>query len=115
MPQLKKMSKGTALVTGGAVRLGKVFSLGLAQSGYNLAIHYNSSSGEATATMEEIRKIGVECEIFQFDFSLTNDVSELMSDVRARFPDLNVLINSASAYDQTNMMETSEAMLEKQL
>lgn len=114
MPQSKRMSKGTALVTGGAVRLGKVFSQSLAEAGYNLAIHYNSSSGEATATMEELRKIGVECEIFQFDFSQSNDVSELMSNVRARFPDLNVLVNSASVYDQANMMETSEAMLEKQ-
>ena len=34
--------------------------------------------------------------------------------MRDQFPDLNVLINSASAYDQANMMETSELILERQ-
>jgi len=115
MSQAIKMSKGTALVTGGAIRLGKVFTMSLAQAGYNLAVHYNTSSDEANATVEELRQSGVECEIFQFDFSQSNDVSELITNVRARFPDLNVLINSASAYNQASMMETTEAMLDEQL
>ena len=51
---------------------------------------------------------------FQFDFSQKNDVSILIKNVREQFPDLNVLINSASAYDQANMMETSELILERQ-
>ena len=82
MPQTKKMSKGSALVTGGAVRLGKVFTLSLAEAGYNLAIHYNASSDEATATAAEVRKSGVECEAFQFDFSQVDDVSDLIKEVK---------------------------------
>ena len=65
----KEKLKGTALVTGGAVRLGKIFALNLAEAGYNLVVHYNSSSDEAKTTAIEVRKSGVECEIFQFDFS----------------------------------------------
>jgi len=107
------MSKGTALVTGGAVRLGKVFTHSLAEAGYNLAIHYNASSDEATATAAEVRKSGVDCETFQFDFSRGNDVYDLITKIRTRFPDLNVLINSAAVYDQATMMETPEAILEK--
>lgn len=114
MPHSKKMSKGTALITGGAVRLGKVFSATLANAGYNLAIHYNSSSEQAAATAEEMRETGVNCETFQFDFSEKNDVSDLITNVRKQFPDLNVLINSASVYDQATMMETPELILERQ-
>lgn len=114
MPHSKKMSKGTALITGGAVRLGKVFSATLANAGYNLAIHYNSSSEQAAATAEEMRETGVNCETFQFDFSEKNDVSDLITKVRKQFPDLNVLINSASVYDQATMMETPELILERQ-
>ncbi len=114
MTHSKKMSKGTALVTGGAVRLGKVFSKTLANAGYNLAIHYNSSSKQAATTADEIRETGVNCETFQFDFSEKSDVGDLITDVRNKFPDLNVLINSASVYDQATMMETSELILEKQ-
>jgi len=114
MTHSKKMSKGTALITGGAVRLGKVFCASLAKAGYNLAIHYNSSSEQAAATAEEFRATGINCETFQFDFSGKNDVSDLITDVRTKFPDLNVLINSASVYDQATMMETSEVTLERQ-
>lgn len=108
------MSKGTALITGGAVRLGKVFCTTLASAGYKLAIHYNSSSEQAAATAKEFREMGVNCEIFQFDFSEKNNVSDLIKKVRKQFPDLNVLINSASVYDQATMMETPASLLEKQ-
>ncbi len=114
MPHSKKMSKGTALITGGAVRLGKVFCTTLANAGYNLAIHYNSSSEQAEITAEELRTTDVNCETFQFDFSGKNDVSDLIANVRKKFPDLNVLINSASVYDQATMMETPELILERQ-
>lgn len=114
MPKSKKMSKGTALVTGGAIRLGKVFSKALAEAGYNIAIHYNSSSEAASETAELCRQTGVECEIFQFDFNQADGVGELITRVYKRFPDLNVLINSASVYDQASMMETTEDVLEKQ-
>lgn len=114
MPQSKKMSKGTALITGGAVRLGKIFSKALAEAGYNIAIHYNSSSQEASETAELCRQTGVECDIFPFDFNQTNDVGELIQEAHKRFPDFNVLINSASVYDQATMMDTSEEVLEKQ-
>ncbi len=108
------MSKGTALITGGAVRLGKVFCTTLASAGYKLAIHYNSSSEQAAATAKEFREMGVNCDIFQFDFSEKNNVSDLIKKVRKQFPDLNVLINSASVYDQATMMETPASLLEKQ-
>ena len=114
MQHSKKMSKGTALITGGAVRLGKIFCETLAKAGYKLAIHYNSSSQQAAATAEKFRKAGVDCETFQFDFSEKNDVSDLITNVRKQFPDLNVLINSASVYDQATMMETPELILERQ-
>lgn len=114
MPQSEKMSKGTALVTGGAIRLGKVFTMALAGMGYRLAIHYNESSEQAELLKGELEALGVENEIFQFDFNQTDDVSELVIDAKARFPDINVLVNSASVYEQANMMNTSQAMLEKQ-
>ncbi len=114
MQHSKKMSKGTALVTGGAVRLGKIFCASLANAGYDLAIHYNSSFEQAAVTAEEFRDKGVNCETFQFDFSKKNDVSDLITNVRKQFPDLNVLINSASVYDQATIMETPELILERQ-
>ncbi len=39
----------TALITGGAVRVGKAITLALAQAGANVVINYNSSAEAATA------------------------------------------------------------------
>jgi hypothetical protein len=35
MPQTKEKSKGTASITGSAVRLGKIFALSLVEVGYD--------------------------------------------------------------------------------
>jgi len=41
----------TALVTGGAVRIGRAIALALAERGYAVAVHYNQSRGEAEAVV----------------------------------------------------------------
>lgn len=104
-----------ALVTGGAIRLGRAIALGLAHDGYDLAVHYNSSDEAARRTADELRAAGADCEIFACDFSdSAADFSGLIAGVRARFPGLNVLVNSASVYDQATLAETDAALLDKQ-
>jgi len=49
----------SALVTGGAKRLGRAMVLHLAKRGYDVAIHYSSSADEAEDTAKEARKHGV--------------------------------------------------------
>ncbi len=44
----------TALITGGAKRLGRSISKELASSGYNVIIHYNSSENDALSLREEL-------------------------------------------------------------
>ena len=44
-----------ALVTGGAKRLGRAICLGLAEAGFDVALHYGSSAADAEATAEAIR------------------------------------------------------------
>ncbi|MCR9144479.1 MAG: SDR family oxidoreductase [bacterium] len=104
-----------ALVTGGAIRLGKAIAEGLAQDGYDIALHYNSSDGAARETADRLRALGADCEIFACDFSdLAADFAGLIDRVRARFPRLNVLVNSASVYDQATLQDTDAALLDKQ-
>jgi NAD(P)-dependent dehydrogenase (short-subunit alcohol dehydrogenase family) len=49
----------TALITGGAQRIGKAITLGLAQAGANAIINYNTSATEARKTVNEARSLGV--------------------------------------------------------
>ncbi len=48
------------LVTGGAKRLGRAISLGLAQKGAGIAIHYNRSGEEAKDPIKAITDKGGE-------------------------------------------------------
>jgi NAD(P)-dependent dehydrogenase (short-subunit alcohol dehydrogenase family) len=47
-----------AIVTGGAVRLGRALALALAEQGVRLIIHYGSSAGPAQETVTEIKAMG---------------------------------------------------------
>ncbi len=104
-----------ALVTGGAVRLGKAIALALAGHGFDIALHYNSSQAEALKTADEIKDCGVDCELFQLDLSEANQFSEFMAAVCKRFPNLNLLVNSASGYIEAAVSETTLAIFDSQM
>ncbi|ACK67146.1 short-chain dehydrogenase/reductase SDR [Rippkaea orientalis PCC 8801] len=106
--------KGTALVTGGAVRLGRAFALGLAKLGYNVAIHFHQSESAAEATVDEIRSLGVKCASFQANFSQDTDFKPMMAAVCDRLGDLTVLVNSASVYTAGSLMETTPDLFDQQ-
>ncbi len=101
-----------ALVTGGAIRLGRHFALTLARAGYDIAIHYANSADAALQTADEVRAHGVECEIFQCDFLHGGDPAPLVDAVAERFPKLAVLVNCASIYNAAPIAETSLKMLQ---
>lgn len=108
-------SKGTALITGGAVRLGKAIATALAQAGYDIALHYNSSAAAATKTAVSLRQLGVQCDIFQLNLQDITAVPHLMQQVRQRFPTLTLLVNSASAYTQATIADTTPDLFDTQI
>ncbi len=91
-------SKGTALITGAAKRLGQGVALHLAQQGYNIAVHYHTSKAEAMKTVEMIYTTGVRCELFRCDLTDEQQTLELIPQVHKAFSNLNLLINSASIF-----------------
>jgi len=90
--------KGTALVTGGAKRIGREVALHLAQQGYHIALHYHHSKAQAMATAAAIYKIGMRCELFCCDLTDEAEVRKLVPQAFEAFPNLNVLVNSASIF-----------------
>lgn len=107
------MCHQAALVTGGATRLGRYFSEALADAGYDIALHVNRSREEAEEVASGIRAKGRECAIFSCDF-LNDDLNALIQSAKQRFPGLNLLLNSASAYESAPIATTELAMLETQ-
>ncbi|MBI4309489.1 MAG: SDR family NAD(P)-dependent oxidoreductase, partial [Candidatus Omnitrophica bacterium] len=85
-------------ITGAAKRLGRAVVLHLADQGYNVALHYNTSKAEAMHTAQAIYKKGVHCELFACDLADEGAVLQLLPKVHKAFPGLSVLINSASIF-----------------
>ena len=105
------MAKGTILVTGGAQRIGKALCLNLAKQGYNIALHYNSSSSEAKKIQTTIRKSKRRCEIFQSDLSVAAQCQTLMSQVHQKFKNIAGLINNASIFHPTQFLGSNHRKL----
>lgn len=88
----------TALITGGAHRVGKAITLALARAGANVIIHYNTSSGPAQETATEAAALGVRTLTLRADISNLDEVRQMQADAQAAFDSVDILINSASFF-----------------
>ena len=110
---MNNQKRSAALITGGATRLGLAFSNLLARMNYDIALHYNGSVDAASVAKKNIEKLGVSCTLFQADLS-SSDPTDLVSEVVSRYPNIKILVNSASVYDAASIANTSLKILEKQ-
>jgi pteridine reductase len=99
-----------ALVTGGAVRVGRAISSALAEDGYRLVIHYNSSSGPADELVDEIRSAGGEAVAIGADLADSDAVRRLAEEAAAAFGGIDLLVNNASVFPAERLEQTDEAL-----
>lgn len=88
----------TALVTGGAHRVGKAIALELARAGANLVINYNSSATAAEETVREAEALGVQALAIQCDIADLSAVQRMVAQIAERFGGLDILVNNADYY-----------------
>lgn len=88
----------TAIVTGGAKRLGKEIALTLAKEGINVILHYNTSREEAEKTKKEIEEFKVKCWTISADFSDQEAINMLMDRAFSLTDDIKFLINNSSIF-----------------
>ncbi|MGC8781056.1 MAG: SDR family NAD(P)-dependent oxidoreductase [Anaerolineae bacterium] len=98
-----------ALVTGGAVRVGKAIALALARAGADVAINYHSSADAAAATAAEIEALGRRAVAIRADVAQAAQVQALVDEAVTRLGRLDVLVNSASLWRKTPWAELDEA------
>jgi len=99
----------TAIITGGAVRLGKALACHLADRGWNLALNHNSSDPAEVVT--HAQKAGVTCKTYPGDLSNTVFAEGLIGQVLADFTDVALLVNCAANFIQENVEHTSTKTL----
>ena len=95
---------GTALVTGGAKRLGRAMALYLAERGLDVVVHYNGSAEDAADVVAACRKMGRKAEAVQADLTVEDEMQALVGRaVDAIGAPLTVLVNSASIFEYDNI------------
>jgi len=95
------IQRKTALITGGAHRVGKAMTLALAQKGANVVVNYNSSATAAEETATEAKALGVGALAIQCDVSNHDQVKNMISTAAEEFGGVDILINSASWFKKT--------------
>lgn len=93
-----------ALVTGGAHRVGYAIAMELARCGVNILVHYGSSGAAATETVRDIKSLGVDAFAVQGDLRQREDIESVFAALRAHYGRLNILVNSASNFQQRDLM-----------
>ena len=99
-----------ALVTGGAVRIGRALCLALAEQGAAVAVHYGNSTEAALKTVAAIRGMGGRAESFQADLSDIPATDYLIRQTMEQFGNLDILVNSAAVFHRVELGETTEAI-----
>ncbi|RMG82924.1 MAG: SDR family oxidoreductase, partial [Chloroflexi bacterium] len=95
-----------ALVTGAAHRVGRAIALELARHGAHIVLHYHSSPIEVVqAAMSEIGAQRVQVEAIQADLSQPDAITQLFERVQSVFGRLDILVNSASAFQKRGLLE----------
>ncbi|EAV40230.1 short chain dehydrogenase [Stappia aggregata IAM 12614] len=95
-----------ALVTGAGKRLGKAIARGLADQGYAMGLHYNSSAEGAQELHDEIIAEGGKAALLQKDLSRPETAGELIGDAAAALGGpVSVLVNSASAFSTDSLSD----------
>lgn len=100
-----------ALITGGAIRLGRTIALALADQGFRIACHYRGSADDARTLQRRIRERGGECEIFAADFAEAGAAAALFDAVAARMGPPSLLVNNASRFAKDEAESFDEAGL----
>lgn len=95
----------TAVVTGGAKRIGRTLTLALAQAGCNVILHYGRSRDAAERTAEQAEAFGVKVVLRQADLFGSEDLSSLIETESLGLNPAQVLVNSAAVFPADTLVD----------
>jgi pteridine reductase len=103
-------SRHVALVTGSARRIGAAIARRLHADGYDLALHYRDSAGDARALATELEAARAGSTLLlQADLAEFDRLPELVAKAVGRYGRLDALVNNASAFYPTPLGATTPA------
>lgn len=109
--------KRTALITGASKRIGKRITEFLAEREWNVILHYNSSSNEAVELASRLKRKypKQQFDTVKTDLSKSNEVIGLIPKVVSEYGSFELLVNNASVFDRSYLVETSTELFDLQM
>ena len=98
-----------ALVTGGAIRIGRALSLGLAEAGYDIVVHFRSSEEAAKEVARRVEALGRRAVLARGDLSLAEDAQRVVDEASTELGRLDLLVNSAASFRARAIEEVDAA------
>ncbi len=89
----------SALVTGGANRIGRAIALALAQAGADVTITYRTSADDAVETVDALERLGRRGFALECDVRSEESVRSALSRTIAEHGRLDILVNNAAVYE----------------
>jgi pteridine reductase len=98
-------SRGVALVTGAARRIGRAIALRLGSAGFDVAVHFHSSAVDAAETVALLQARGVRAHAFAADLADAAAPARLVAAVEATLGPISVLVNNASIFPRKAFLD----------
>lgn len=105
----------TALITGGAVRIGRAICKALAGKGCNIVVHFNRSGSSARQLVAELRRTGVSAFCVRGDLSLTGTCARVMKDAWRVAGRIDILVNNAAVFHKDTIKTATAAKFQSEL
>jgi NAD(P)-dependent dehydrogenase (short-subunit alcohol dehydrogenase family) len=97
----KPLASKTALITGGARRLGRASALALAKAGADVAITFLKSARQAQHTVIDLSSFGVRAVALRCDITDEKSVKATIKETARELGGLDILVNNAANYETT--------------
>ncbi len=97
------------LVTGASEGIGKSAAVALAKEGAKVIINFKSKENLAQKVLEECNKYSQMNMVFRADITNDNEVKKMFQEISKKYGSLDVLINNAGIFDESDNPENLAA------
>ena len=108
-----EITRKTALITGGAKRIGREIALTLARANYDIAITYRESSSTAQATIQEIEQAGAKAYAIPMEVRDEASIQKAVAQAVQALGRLDLLVNNAGVIEKAALADLSAAQWDR--